>query len=53
MGPWQTGRKGVWSLAEKVGNLGGGSGVVRKDRGLNGRRGEQMGENGKKTFEKS
>lgn len=44
MGPWQTGREGVWSLAEKVGSLGGGSGVVRKDQGLNRRGGEQMGE---------
>lgn len=48
MGPWQTDREGVWSLAEKVGSLRGGSDVVRKDPGLNGRGGEQMGENGKK-----
>lgn len=44
MGPWQTGREGVWSLAEKVGSLGGGSGVVRKDQCLKRKGGEQMGE---------
>lgn len=36
MGPWQTGREGVWSLAERVGSQGGGSGALKKDQGLNG-----------------
>lgn len=36
MGPWQTGREGAWSLAERVGSPGGGSGGARKDPGLNG-----------------
>lgn len=34
MGPWQTGREGAWSPAERVGSLGGESGVERKDPGL-------------------
>lgn len=37
MGPWQTGREVVRSLAEKVGSLGGEFGAGRKDPGLNGR----------------
>ena len=48
MGPWRTGREEVWSLAGRVGSLEGGSGGVRKDPGLDGRRGGQMGKNGKK-----
>lgn len=36
---WQTGREGASSLAERVGSLGGGSGGVKRDPGLN-RRGE-------------
>lgn len=51
MGPWQTGKEEVWNLAEKVGNLGGGSGVVRKDPGLKTRGREPMGKNGKKECE--
>lgn len=51
MGPWQTGREGVWSLAERVGSLGGGSGGVRKDPSLKGSEGEEMGENGKKKLD--
>lgn len=35
MGPWQTGREGAWSLAERGGTLGGASGGARKDPGLN------------------
>lgn len=35
MGLWQTGTEGVWSLAERVGSQAGGSGGVRRDRGLN------------------
>ena len=46
MGPWQTGRAGAWSLAERGGTLGGASGGARKAPGLDerGRKSE------KKTF---
>lgn len=37
MGLWQTGREGVWSLAERVGSQAGGSGGVRRHPGLDGR----------------
>lgn len=50
MGPWQTGREGVWSLAERVGSQAGGSGGVRMDPGLNG--GEGRGRKGYKLNEK-
>lgn len=50
MGPWQTGKGEVWNLAAKVGNLGGGSGVARKDPGLKVRGREAVGdEREKKT----
>ena len=52
MGPWQTGTEGARSLAERVRSLVGGSGEVRKDRGLDGTGGGQLGESGKKMCEK-
>lgn len=52
MGPWQTGTEGARSLAERVRSLVGGSGEVRKDPGLDGKGGGQMGGSGKKKCEK-
>lgn len=43
MDPWQTGREGAWSLAERLGSPGGGSGGGRRVPGLKGEDGNNNG----------